>query len=95
MLDSRTLNFYDHERIQIMQRDIDAPRWAHQPVELRTLPRGAYFIRKPNARTVYIREHYNPRDAFGPASFCCTDADDVSRSIQLKPSTLVYPDFTY
>ena len=59
-------------------------------VELKTLKSGEYFKRKPNAKSEFIREHYNRADAFGPATFCCVDVDDVGRSIQLKPSTMVF-----
>ena len=59
-------------------------------VELKTLKNGEYFKRKPEAKTEYIREHYNRADSWGPATFCCVNADDIGRSIQLKPSTMVY-----
>ena len=59
-------------------------------VELRKLKEGEYFRRKPDAHKEYIRGHYNRKDSFGPASFCCTDSEDIGRCIQLKPSTIVY-----
>ena len=57
---------------------------------LRQVKQGDSFKRKPNAHKEYIREHYNRKDMFGPATFCCSDSDDIGRSIQLKPSTLVF-----
>lgn len=60
-------------------------------VELRKLKEGQYFRRKPDAHKEYIRGHYNRKNSFdGPASFTCTDSEDIGRCIQLKPSTLVY-----
>jgi len=57
---------------------------------LRQVKKGEYFKRKPEANKEYIREHYNRKDMYGPASFCCSDTDDIGRSIQLKPSTIVF-----
>jgi hypothetical protein len=59
---------------------------------LRHVPEGAYFKRKPDAKKEYIRSHYNRKDAFGPATFTCTDSEDIGRCIQLKPETIVYVD---
>lgn len=59
-------------------------------IELRQVKMGASFKRKPEANKEYIREHYNRKDMFGPATFCCSDIDDIGRSIQLKPATIVY-----
>tara|TARA_R110000823_G_scaffold193346_1_gene324902 strand:- start:466 stop:666 length:201 start_codon:yes stop_codon:yes gene_type:complete len=57
---------------------------------LRQVKQGESFKRKPEANKEYIREHYNRKDMFGPATFCCSDSDDIGRSIQLNPSTVVY-----
>ena len=59
-------------------------------IELRKVKKGDSFKRKPDAHKEYIREHYNRKDMWGPAGFCCSDCDDIGRSIQLKPSTIVY-----
>ena len=59
-------------------------------VELKSLKPGSYFKRKPDARSEYIREHFNRADSWGPASICCVNADDIGRSIQLKPNTMVF-----
>lgn len=61
-----------------------------RPVKLRSLKEGEYFKRKPDAKKEYIRNHYNRKDAFGPANYCCTDADNIGREIFLKPDTTVY-----
>jgi hypothetical protein len=64
-------------------------------VLLKTLKRGDLFKRKPEANAIYIREHYNRKDQFGPASFCCVDWCDIGRDIQLKPTTPVFIDFDF
>lgn len=59
-------------------------------LEIRRLKEGDYFRRKPEAQKEFIRNHYNRKDAFGPANYCCTAADDIGREIFLKPATIVY-----
>jgi len=66
-----------------------------QHVQLRTLKEGDIFKRKVDTENVFIREHYNRKDDFGPASFCCSDWYDQGRCIQLKPSTMVFIDFDF
>lgn len=71
-----------------------------QPIELRKLPKGAFFKRKPDARAVYVRDvyitaHVDELNIARSAYFCCSDVDDMNREIFLKPSTLVYVDFEY
>ena len=71
-----------------------------QPIELRKLPKGAFFKRKPDARAVYVRDvyitaHVEELTIARSAYFCCSDVDDMNREIFLKPSTLVYVDFEY
>jgi hypothetical protein len=62
----------------------------HREIELKKVKQGQEFKRKPTAKTIYTKEHYNRKDAFGPASFTCVDTDDIGRSIELKPTTVVY-----
>ena len=38
-------------------------------VELRKVKKDGYFTRKPDAKTEFIRNHYNRKDEFRPASF--------------------------
>ena len=60
-------------------------------VELRSLKQGDYFFRKPNAKTEFIRGHYNRKCKWeGAANFCCNDTVDMNREIFLKPSTIVF-----
>ena len=71
-----------------------------QPVEIHTLPKGAFFKRKPDARAVYVRDvyitaHVDELNIARSAYFCCSDVDDMNREIFLKPATLVYVDFEY
>jgi len=68
----------------------------YKKVELRSLKSGAYFKRKPNAKTEFIRGHYNPKSQWeGPANFACSDTEDMNREVYLKPSTQVYIERTY
>ena len=57
---------------------------------LSNLKQGDTFKRKPEARTTFIRGHYNRKDEFGPANFSCSDTEDMNREIFLKPNTIVY-----
>jgi len=60
-------------------------------VEIRSLKQGDYFRRKIASKTEYIREHYNRKSQWeGAANFCCSDTEDISRMIYLKPSTHVF-----
>lgn len=72
-----------------------------EQIELRKVKQGDHFKRKPNAKKEYIREQYNRREL--PANqrqhfhnrgslylIRCSDIDNISRFIQLKPSTIVY-----
>ena len=59
-------------------------------LEIRHVKEGDFFRRKPEAKKEFIKNHYNRKDRFGPANYCCTAADDIGREIFLKPSTIVY-----
>mgnify|MGYP003144065693 FL=1 len=61
-------------------------------VELRKVKKGEYFRRKLNAKTTYIREHYNRKSFWGHAGFSCTDFWDIGREIILNASTIVWVD---
>ena len=56
---------------------------------------GDFFKRKETAKKVFIREHYNHKDSFGPASYWCSDVESIGDGIQLKPNTLVFINFEY
>ena len=64
-------------------------------VQLKTLKQGDTFKRKADAKKVFIREHYNRADAFGPANYTCTDYSDIGRDVFLKGSTLVFVGFEF
>ena len=64
-------------------------------VELRKVKKDGYFTRKLDAKTEFIRNHYNRKDEFGPASFSCSDVNDMNREIFLKPSSIVLTDIAY
>lgn len=59
-------------------------------IAISAVKKGHTFKRKPDAVTTYIRNHFNRKDAFGPANFSASDRDDMNREIFLKPSTKVW-----
>ena len=63
-----------------------------EQVELRKLKLGDRFMRKPNGKMTLERNHYNPKDSFGPATFSCSDENLPwgGHEVFLKPSTIVY-----
>ena len=60
-------------------------------VELKTLKSGDVFKRKPEAKTVFCRNHY----AREIKRYSCIDYEDMNREIFLKGSTVVYIDFDF
>ena len=62
---------------------------------LRKLKKGDVFKRKLEAKTVFVREHFNRKNYLGPASICCTDVEDINREVFLNPNTIVFLDFEY
>ena len=64
-------------------------------ITLKALKKGELFKRKLDSKTVFIREHFNRKDSFGPASICCSDAEDINREVFLNPNTTVFLDFNY
>ena len=63
-------------------------------VTVKSLKKGDIFRRSAYG-VEYIRDHYNRKDLFGPATYCCTDCHDFGRSIQLKGTTLVWVGFDF
>jgi hypothetical protein len=59
-------------------------------VVISALKKGHTFKRKPDAAASYIRNHYNRKDAFGPANYSASDSYDMNREIFLKPSAKVW-----
>ena len=64
-------------------------------VLLKNVKRGDVFKRKPDALTIFIRDHYNRADSWGPANYTCTDWEDIGRCIYLKGNTPVFINFDY
>jgi|TARA_B100001094_G_C18152133_1_gene784274 hypothetical protein len=60
-------------------------------VLIKQVKQGHGFKRKENAKHEFIRNHYNPKDWFGPANYSCTNYD-TGNEIFLKPTTLVWVD---
>ncbi len=63
------------------------------PVRLDSLTRGEYLRRKADSKKTYTRGEYVRDD--GLNRYACDDCDDISRSIYLKGSTMVFVGFTY
>ena len=59
-------------------------------IAISAVKHGHTFKRKPDAAAEYVRNHFHRKDAFGPASYSCTDTMDMNREIFLKPSTKVW-----
>ena len=76
---SKSLNFYAKKGLTM------------KPVQLKDLPRGEVFKRKPVGNKVYIRGTYDRTTK----KYDCDDWNDISRSMQLRGSTIVYSDFTW
>tara|TARA_R110002020_G_scaffold302994_1_gene518390 strand:+ start:185 stop:508 length:324 start_codon:yes stop_codon:yes gene_type:complete len=62
-----------------------------QQVQIRSIKEGGYFSKRENGPE-YIRNHYNRKDAFGPACFSVSRCDDMNSETFLKPSKLVWVD---
>jgi hypothetical protein len=58
---------------------------------LKDLPRGEFFKRKPEARTVYRRGEY----CQSRRKYQADDCEDMNREMLLKGSTVVYIGFDY
>jgi len=58
---------------------------------IRNIPQGEYFKRKPDAKTVYVRNEYCRQTR----RYICTSFEDINRSILLKAETPVYIGFTF
>ena len=58
---------------------------------LKDLPRGEFFKRKPEARTVYRRGEY----CQSRRKYQADDCADICRELLLKGNTIVYIDFEY
>ena len=61
-------------------------------VLLKHVKEGSFFKRKENAKSEFIRNHYNRKSWLnGFANYSCTN-DDTGSEIFLKPTTLVWVD---
>jgi hypothetical protein len=58
-------------------------------ISLKDVKPGDIFKRKPDAQTVFIRDHYSP---YGGT---CTDFYDIGRCIFLRGKTQVFVDFDF
>lgn len=66
-----------------------------EPIRLKDLKRGEWFIRKPNEypkeKQVFIRGDY----IRGTHKYECQRFSDISDAIYLKDETIVYVDFVF
>ena len=62
-----------------------------QAIQMRDVKPGEYFKRKPDAKAVYVRGHYDKSSR----SFSATDFDDICREIFIKASKPVYVGFDF
>ena len=60
-------------------------------VQIRQVKQGEYFQRK-NEGTLWIRNHYNKKDQFGPACFSVSKVEDMNHESFIQPSVLVLVD---
>ena len=60
-------------------------------VQIRQVKQGGYFQRK-NKGPVWIRNHYNRKDQFGPACFSISKTEDMNHESFIKPLVLVWVD---
>jgi len=63
-----------------------------QQVQIKSVKQGAIFSKREDGPE-YIRNHYNRKDAFGPACFSVSRYDDVNSETFLKPNKLVWVDW--
>ena len=60
-------------------------------IALRHVGKGDLVKRKPDAKTVYVVNHYDRASK----TYSLSDWNDMNREIFLKPSTMVYVGFTF
>ena len=60
-------------------------------IALRHVGNGDLVKRKPDAKTVYVVNHYDRASK----TYSLSDWNDMNREIFLKPSTMVYVGFTF
>jgi len=60
-------------------------------IRLATLKKGEFFKRTENAKTVFVKGHYNRSSK----KYSCLDTEDMNREIFLSGNKQVYIDFEY
>lgn len=60
-------------------------------VPLSTVKAGELFKRKPDAKTVFVRNHYDR----ATKSFSASDFDDINREVFIKANKMVFIGFTF
>ncbi len=64
-------------------------------IKLKDLKQGEYFKRKETSQKVFIRQHFNRKNQWGPASIWCGDSEAIGDGIELNPNTIVFINFEY
>jgi hypothetical protein len=62
-----------------------------QTLTLKQIPKGEFLMRKPNAKTVYIKGDYCRESK----AYWIFKAEDINSGMLLKARTLVIVGFTY
>jgi len=62
-----------------------------QQVQIKSVKQGAIFSKREDG-PLYIRNHYNRKDMFGPACFSVSRCDDMNSETTMKPTKLVWVD---
>lgn len=62
-----------------------------QQVTIKAAAKGEYIKRKADSKIIYIKGDYDRASR----SYCCTDVNDISRSIFIKADKEVFIGFDY
>ena len=62
-----------------------------QQVTIKAAPKGEYIKRKADSKVIYIKGDYDRASR----SYCCTDVNDICRSIFIKADKEVFIAFDY
>lgn len=59
--------------------------------QIKNVKQGEFLVRKPDAKTVYVRGHYDRSSK----SYSCHAFDDINKEIFIKASKTVFVGFTF
>jgi hypothetical protein len=58
---------------------------------IKDAPRGEYIKRKADSKIIYIKGDYDRASR----SYCCTDVNDICRSVYIKVDKQIFVGFDY